>query len=78
MIDYPTFMQIKHLHQEQHLKCSQIAKELSLDERTVANWLSENQYHQRKPVQRSSKLDPFKGDIMPSRIGQRYLTTTLP
>ncbi len=64
MIDYPTFLQIKHLHQDQCLKCSQVAKELSLDERTVAKWLSENQYHQRKPAQRSSKLDPFKADII--------------
>ena len=64
MIDYPTFLQIKHLQQDQHLKCSQIATELTLDERTVAKWLSENQYRQRKSVQRSSKLDPFKGDIV--------------
>jgi len=64
MIDYSTFLQIKHLHQDQRLKCSQIAKELSLDERTVSKWLSENQYHQRKPVQCSSKLDPFKADIV--------------
>ena len=63
MIDYPTFLQIKHLQQDQHLKCSQIATELTLDERTVAKWLSENQYRQRKPVQRNSKLDPFKGDV---------------
>ena len=64
MIDYPTFSKIKYLHQHQHLKCSQIAKELGIDERTVAKWLSENQYHQRKPVQRSSKLDFFKADII--------------
>jgi len=64
MIDYSTFLQIKHLHQDKRLKCSQIAKELSLDERTVSKWLSENQYHQRKPVQCSSKLDPFKADIV--------------
>jgi transposase len=64
MIDYPTFLKIKHLNQQQHLKCSQIAGELNLDERTVAKWLNENQYHQRKPVQRSSKLDFFKADIL--------------
>ena len=63
MIDYPTFLQIKHLQQDQHLKCSQIATELILDERTVAKWIEEDQYRQRKPVQCNSKLDPFKGDI---------------
>ena len=63
MIDYPTFLQIKHLQQGQHLKCSQIAAELTLDERTVAKWIEEDQYRQRKPVQCNSKLDPFKGDI---------------
>jgi len=64
MIDYPTFLQIKHLQQDKHLKCSQIATELTLDERTVAKWIEEDQYRQRKPVQRNSKLDPFKGDIV--------------
>ena len=64
MIDYPTFLQIKNLQQGQHLKCSQIAAELTLDERTVAKWIEEDQYRQRKPVQCNSKLDPFKGDIV--------------
>jgi len=35
MIDYPTFLQIKHLHQHDRLKASQIATELGLDQRTV-------------------------------------------
>ena len=64
MIDYPTFLRIKHLHQQEHLKCSQIARELGLDDRTVAKWLGEHQYRQRKVAQRSSKLDPFKADIL--------------
>jgi transposase len=64
MIGYPTFLRIKHLHQQEHLKCSQIARQLGLDDRTVAKWLGEDQYRQRKPCQRSSKLDPFKADIL--------------
>ena len=40
MIDYARFCQIKHLHTQQGLNASQIAKELSLDPRTVAYWLA--------------------------------------
>ncbi len=71
MIDYPTFLQIKHLHRER-LKCSQIADELGLNVRTVEKWLNENQYRPRKSVQRSSKLDPFKDDIIGMLETHRY------
>jgi transposase len=64
MIDYETFLKIKYLHQHHGLKCSQIAGELSLDERTVFKWLKEKQFRPRKSTQRSSKLDPFKDDIV--------------
>lgn len=72
MIDYPTYLEIKHLHQNEHLKASQIADELGLNMRTVEKWLNEEKYRQRKPVQRSSKLDPFKGDILRMLESHRY------
>jgi transposase len=64
MIDYNTFQEIQYLHQHHGLNCPQIARKLDLDERTVDKWLKENQFRQRKTTQRSSKLDPFKDDIV--------------
>jgi len=72
MIDYPTYLKIKHLHQNEHLKASQIADELVLDARTVEKWLNEDTYRQRKPAQRTSKLDPFKDDILRMLESHRY------
>jgi transposase len=64
MIDYETFVKIKVLKDQHGLKCSQIARELNLDYRTVEKWLDQKQYQQRKSPQRASKLDPFKGQIV--------------
>jgi transposase len=64
MIDYETYVKIK-LYKDQHgLKCSQIARELNLDYRTVEKWLDQKQYQQRKSSRRVSKLDPFKVRIV--------------
>jgi len=46
------------------LKASQIAKELSLDIRTVAKWCARKQFTPRATAQRTSKIDPFKKDIV--------------
>ena len=64
MIDYETFVKIKTLKDQHALKCSQIARQLNLDYRTVAKWLDQNHYQQRKSPARASKLDPFKGQIV--------------
>lgn len=64
MIDYQTFLKIKYLYEHHGLKCSQIATELKLDERTVGKWLKEKQFRQRQSTPRSSKLDAFKDDIV--------------
>ena len=64
MIDYETFMKIKSYKEQHALKCSQIATELNLDDRTVAKWIGQKQYQPRKSPQRASKLDPFKDDIV--------------
>ena len=70
MIDYHCFCQIKHLHTQQGLNASQIARELSLDPRTVAYWLAQKHFRPRKPRPRTSKLDPFKPEI--GRMLDRY------
>src|SRR5215475_8125872 len=70
MIDYHRFCQIKHLHAHQGLTASQIARELTLDPRTVAYWLVQDHFRPRTPRPRTSKLDPFKAQIV--RLLERY------
>jgi transposase len=70
MIDYPCFCQIKHLHAHQGLNASQIARELALDPRTVAYWLTQDHFRLRTPRPHASKLDPFKAQIV--RLLERY------
>jgi transposase len=64
MIDFDLFVRIKNYHEQKGLNAAQIARELELDPRTVACWLSQKKYRPRKPVQRPSKLDPFKSSIL--------------
>jgi transposase len=64
MIDYELYCKIKDYHQNRHLNVSQIARELSLDERTVSRWLNADKYRQREIGPRPSKLDPFKPQII--------------
>ena len=64
MIDYHDFCQIKDLHDNQGLSIAQIAEALSLDFRTVAYWLRQARFRPRQQTSRSSKLDPFKPQIV--------------
>ena len=57
MIDYQTFVKIKVCKDQHGLKCSQIARELNLDYRTVEKWLEKKQYQQRKSPRRVSKSE---------------------
>jgi len=64
MIDYETFCKIRDYRQQQGLKAEQIARELGLDGRTVARWIDEPRYRPKKSTQRTSKLDPYKAQIL--------------
>ena len=64
MIDYALFSKIKHLKDHEGLTAPQIAAELALDPRTVSKWFKQNRLLPRKATPRSSKLDPFKNDIL--------------
>jgi transposase len=70
MIDYHGFCQIKHLSAHQGLNAAQIARELTLDPRTVVYWLTQEHFRPRKPHLHASKLDPFKPEI--GRMLDRY------
>jgi len=64
MIDYHQFCQIKDLHHTHGLKVAQIAEALSLDPKTVAYWLGQERFRPRRSAPRTSKLDPFKAQIV--------------
>jgi transposase len=64
MISYGLFCRLRQLHDQQHLNAAQIARELQLDERTVAHWIAQPTYRPRARIVRPSKLDPFKGTIV--------------
>ncbi|MBF0155431.1 MAG: IS21 family transposase [Magnetococcales bacterium] len=64
MIDYETYSRIKELHHGQGLTAIQIARNLDLDPRTVADWLTQPRYRPKQVAQKPSKLDPFKPTIL--------------
>ena len=63
MIDYETYCKIIQLHQKQ-LKPTQIAKNLSLDLRTVLHWIEEGTYRPRQTPKQASKLDAYKPQVV--------------
>lgn len=63
MVDYETWCRIRDHALRQGLKTPQTARALGLDARTVRYWSQVEHYRARASVQRSSKLDPFKGLI---------------
>jgi len=70
MIDYETYARIRHCKEKEGLTSNQIADSLSLDIRTVLKWVNEKHYLSGKRKKRSSKLDPFKNDIV--RLLERH------
>jgi len=75
MIDYQTFSQIKDLREQKKLTPQQISRNISIDPRTVNNWLTEKKFRPRKSVIRKSKLDPFKDSII--RMLESYPYTAI-
>ena len=77
MIDYELYCKIKDYHQNRHLTIPQIARELSIDERTVTYWLNADKYRQREIGPRPSKLDPFKPTIIRWLESHPYTATQI-
>jgi transposase len=64
MITYELYCRIKDGHARQGLTVAQIARTLGLHEQTVVKWLACEQFHPRQSAPRSSRLDPFKDQII--------------
>jgi len=64
MIDYETFCKIKHYREQERLTLAQTASALGLHPLTVAKWAKREHYQARRPAPPTSKLDPFKPQII--------------
>jgi transposase len=64
MIDYETFQKIRQCCARDGLSIAQTAALLGLDERTVARWSVAQSYQPRQSPRRTSKLDPFRAEIV--------------
>ncbi len=74
MISFHIYNQIHHLYKHEHLKPSQIARELRLNEKTVLKWLQCKNYQARQGRKFSSKLDPYKTEI--KRLLEKHAYST--
>ena len=74
MIDYETYCKIKDYHDRQHLTVAQTACSLGLNAQTVRKWVKSSQYHARHSVPRSSRLDPFKDQVVRLLVQNPYST----
>ena len=63
MIDYNIYCKIKHLHNDEKLTTSQIAKELGLANDTVKKWVKKECYEERKKRTIPKILDCYKERI---------------
>lgn len=64
MIDYETYLRIKTAYERDKLTPAQIGCKLGLDGRTVEKWIQTPRFIQQKRPQRTSKLDPFKAQVV--------------
>jgi transposase len=77
MIHYELYCKIKDAHDNHGLTTAQIARQLHLDECTVARWLAMEKFRPRLTAPRPSKLDPFKGQIVRWLAAHPYTATQI-
>lgn len=64
MIDYQTFCQIHDHYDRQGLTIAQTARALGLHPETVSKWVKRERFAARAPAPRSSRLDPYKDQVV--------------
>jgi transposase len=64
MINYETYCKIRDYHEREHLTIAQTARALGVHAQTVAKWVKRSQFRARQPAPRTSRLDPFKAQIV--------------
>jgi hypothetical protein len=76
VISYEHYCQIRLLYRERGLSFAQIARELHLDEETVAKWARAKSYTiARTNTPRKSKLDPYR-ELIQRRLERHSYTAT--
>ena len=75
MIDFELFSKIKHYHEHRALTPAQIARELELDPRTVARWLTQQRFMPCRNPQSLQAIEdvPFRRRANRGRITIRLL-----
>jgi len=64
MINYETYCKIRDCHERERLTIAQIARVLDVHAQTVAKWVKRSQFRARQSAPRTSRLDPFKAQIV--------------
>jgi len=64
MINYETYCKIRDYHERERFTIAQIARALGVHAQTVAKWVKRSQFRARQPAPRTSRLDPFKAQIV--------------
>ena len=64
MISYELFTRLRHLVDQAHWKLQAVTRELGLNIKTVRLWAKRIRYERKRRGPRSSKLDPFKNDLV--------------
>ncbi|MDO8705920.1 MAG: IS21 family transposase [Sulfuricaulis sp.] len=64
MINYETYCKIRDYHERERLTIAQIARTLGVHAQTVAKWVKRSEFRARQPAPRTSRLDPFKAQIV--------------
>jgi len=77
MINYEMFCKIHDYSQQHGLTVTQIARKIGLDPKTVAKWLKAKAFTPRQSSARSSKLDPYKTQIMGWLESHAYSATQI-
>lgn len=77
MISYEVFCKIHDYSQRQGLTVPQIARELGLDPKTVAKWIKVKSFTPRQSSSRTSKLDPYKTQIVRWLESHAYSATQI-
>jgi transposase len=77
MISYELFTRLRHLIDQAHWKLQAVARELGLNIKTVRLWAKRVRYERKRRGPRSSKLDPFKNDLVRLLVEHPYSSAQL-
>ena len=77
MISYEMFCKIHDYSQQHGLTIAQISRKIGLDPKTVAKWVKVKTFTPRQSRARSSKLDPYKTQIVRGLESHAYSATQI-